>query len=198
MDKVKIVKISLTILSIVIVVVPLVAEVYAYRDDLFGLVLPPQIRDLMNGGNSKGNSSQSSQLVQSLANFQMPQPVGEPQYDPATGAFTYPFNFTNPLNSEISLNQFSAEVVGPNNTPLGNVSIAPIDVGPGQNAVVTVTGNLSQEAINQLEAQYQSGNLDISLKNVNVNVAGISVHIDQISDIGQILANGIPIATGGK
>lgn len=198
MDKVRIVKISLTILSILIIVVPLVAEVYAYRDDLVGLVLPPQIRDLMNGGNSNGNSQQSSQLAQAISNFQMPQPVGEPQYDPATGAFTYPFNFTNPLNTEISLNQFSAEVVGVNNTPLGNVSIKPVDVAPGQNAVVTVTGNLSQQAINELEAQYQNGNLDISLKNVNVNVAGISVHIDQISDIGQILANGIPTTTGGK
>ena len=191
------------ILSIAIIVVPLVAEVYAYQNNLEGLVVPPQISDLMNGGNSNNGrngtaGSQSSQLAQSvIPNFQMPQAIGQPQYDPNTGAFSAPFNFTNPLNSQISIEQFSAEVVGANNALLGNVSITPVNVGPGQNAVITVTGNLSQEAVNQLEAQYQSGNLNVSLKNVNVNLAGVSVHIDQINDIGSILANdGVPNTTG--
>ncbi len=192
------------ILSIAIIVVPLVAEVYAYQSNLEGLVIPPQISNLMNGRNSNNNGdngtvgSQSSQLAQSvIPNFQMPQAIGQPQYDPNTGAFSAPFNFTNPMNSQISIEQFSAEVVGANNALLGDVSITPVNVGPGQNAIITVTGNLSQEAVNQLEAQYQSGNLNVSLKNVNVNLAGVSVHIDQINDIGSILANyGVPNTTG--
>ena len=196
-------KLALTILSVAIIVVPLVAEVFAYQDNLTGLIIPPQISDLMNGGNSNnsGNNgtqgSQSSQLAKSvIPNFQMPQAIGQPQYDPATGAFSAPFNFTNPLSSQISIEQFSAEVVGADNSLLGNVSITPVNVGPGQNTVITVTGNLSQEAVNQLESQYQNGNLNVSLKNVNVNLAGVSVHLDQINDIGSILANGVPIPTG--
>jgi len=183
-------------------IVPLVAEAYAYQNNLEGLVIPPQISNLMNGGNSNnGNNgtagSQSTQLAQSvIPNFQMPQAVGQPQYDPTTGAFSAPFNFTNPMNSQISIEQFSAEVVGADNALLGNVSITPVNVGPGQNAIVTVTGNLSQEAVNQLEPQYQSGSLKVSLENVNVNLAGVSVHIDQINDIGSILANGVPNPTG--
>jgi hypothetical protein len=116
--------------------------------------------------------------------------VGQPQYDSATGAFSYPFNFTNPLTSQISINQFSAEVVGENNALLGNVSIQPINIAAGASGIINATGTLSQSAINQLEAEYQSGNLNISLENVNVNVGGVNVHINQINNIGTLFTSG--------
>ena len=140
------VKFALTILSILIIVVPLVAEVYVYKDNLEGLVLPPQIKDLMNGGNNgnNGNSGSSmgpqSSTSSSLPNFQMPQPVGQPQYDPATGAFSYPFNFTNPLSTQLSFTQLSAQVVTEDGTPIGNVSIPQtISIAPGANSIITAS-----------------------------------------------------------
>lgn len=186
------VKFALTILSILIIVVPLVAEVYVYKDNLEGLVLPPQIKDLMNGGNNgnNGNSGSSmgsqSSTSSSLPNFQMPQPVGQPQYDPATGAFSYPFNFTNPLSTQLSLTQLSAQVVTEDGTPIGNISIPQtISIAPGANSIITVVGNLNTEEVNQLAAQNQSGNLNIALNNVNVVVGGVSIHMDHI-DAGSI------------
>lgn len=186
MDKVKV---ALTILSIIIIVVPLMAEVYAYRDNLEELVLPPQMKDLMNGGNS-GNSGSSttpqSSALPSLPNFQLPQPVGQPHYDPATGAFSYPFNFTNPLSTQLSFTQLSAQVVTEDGTQIGNVSIPQsISIAPGANSILTAVGNLNTEEINQLAAQYQSGTLNIALNNVNAVVGGVSVHIDHI-DAGSI------------
>lgn len=183
------VKFALTILSIMIIVVPLVVEVYVYKDNLEGLVLPPQIKDLMNGGNN-GNSGSftnpQSSASSSLPNFQMPQPVGQPQYDPATGAFSYPFNFTNPLSTQLSLTQLSAQVVTEDGTPIGNISIPQtISIAPGANAIIAVVGNLNTEEVNQLAAQYQSGNLNIALNNVNVVVGGVSIHMDHI-DAGSI------------
>lgn len=172
-----------------IIVVPLVAEVYVYKDNLEGLVLPPQIKDLMNGGNSKSSGSSTdpqSSALSSLPNFQMPQPVGQPQYDPATGAFSYPFNFTNPLSTQLSLTQLSAQVVTEDGTPIGNISIPQtINIAPGANSIITVVGNLNTEEVNQLAAQYQSGNLNIALNNVNVVVGGVSIHMDHI-DAGSI------------
>jgi len=183
------VKFALTILSIMIIVVPLVVEVYVYKDNLEGLVLPPQIKDLMNGGNSKSSGSSTdpqSSASSSLPNFQMPQPVGQPQYDPATGAFNYPFNFTNPLSTQLSLTQLSAQVVTEDGTPIGNISIPQtISIAPGANSIITVVGNLNTEEVNQLAAQYQSGNLNIALNNVNVVVGGVSIHMDHI-DAGSI------------
>ena len=183
------VKFALSILSVMIIVVPLVVEVYVYKDNLEGLVLPPQIKDLMNGGNSKSSGSSTdpqSSASSSLPNFQMPQPVGQPQYDPATGAFNYPFNFTNPLSTQLSLTQLSAQVVTEDGTPIGNISIPQtISIAPGANAIIAVVGNLNTEEVNQLAAQYQSGNLNIALNNVNVVVGGVSIHMDHI-DAGSI------------
>jgi hypothetical protein len=191
------VKFALTILSIAIIVVPLAVEVYAYINDPVGMVIPPQIASLMNSNSSGDNSGQqmpqtaqeSSTQNQTLPNFQFPQLVGQPQYDPSTGAFSCSFNFTNPLTTQISLQQFSAEVVGENNVLLGNVSITSVNVAAGANAVVPLTGTLSQSAVNQLEAEYQSGSLNVSLKNVNMDLGGVTVHIDELNDIGQILAS---------
>ena len=76
MDKVKI---ALTILSVAIVVGPLIGIAFVYRDNLLGLVVPPQIKSLINGGDSNGLTSVGSQ-------FQMPTLVGDPQYNAQTGA----------------------------------------------------------------------------------------------------------------
>ncbi len=179
MDKLKI---ALTLLSIAIAVGPIAGMLCVYRDNLPGLVLPPQIQNLINGGNSV-----TDQSSQSLGQFQMPQPVGQPQYDPNTGAFSYPLNFTNPLKVELSLQQFSADVYSENNQLLGNISInQPININPGDNAIINATGNLSQDAINQLSAKYLGdGNLNIALENVSVTVDGVNVHVDHI-DAGSI------------
>jgi len=197
------VKFALTILSVLIIAVPLLAEVYAYQNDLEGLAVPPQIQNLINGGlnsnsnNGGSNGPQLPQTSQSIPNFQLPQAVGQPQYDPATGAFSYPFNFTNPLTSQISVNDLSAEVVGENNVPLGNVSITPVNVAAGASTVINATGNLSQSAINQLETEYENGTLNVSLQNVNVNIGGVTVHINEINNIGSILGSyGISTTTG--
>ncbi|MGA2682683.1 MAG: hypothetical protein ABSF44_12885 [Candidatus Bathyarchaeia archaeon] len=184
MDKVKV---ALTVLSIMIIIVPLVAEVYAYKDNLLGLVLPPQMKNLMNGGGNSGTSAgPQSSASPSLPNFQIPQPAGQPKYNPTTGAFTYPFNFTNPLSTEISFDHLSAQVVTEDGTSLGNISMPQtISIPPGANSVINASGNLNPDAVNQLAAQNTGGNLNIALNNVNVDVGGVLVHIDHI-DAGSI------------
>ena len=183
MDKVKI---GLTILSIAIIIIPLAIEVYAYKYNLEGLVLPPQIQSLMNGASNGATAGNQSSASPSLPNFQIPQAAGQPQYDPTTGAFSYPFNFTNPLSTQLSFSQLSAQVVTESGTPIGNVSIPQaIGIGPGANSIITAVGNLDPTMVNQLAAQYQSGTLNIALNNVNVVVGGVNVHIDHI-DAGSI------------
>jgi hypothetical protein len=172
MDKVKI---ALTVLSIVIIVGPIASVVFAYRDNLLGLVVPPEVNSLVNG-NFTGSQ------------FQPPMPVGEPQYNPETRTFTFPFNFTNPLKNEISIDQLSAKVkCKDNNALLGNISInEPIKIGPGETAIINATGSLSQDAINQLKAQYSgSSNINVAFENLDVVVGGVKVHLDEL-DAGSI------------
>ena len=176
MDKVKI---ALTVLSIVIIVGPIAGVVFAYRDNLLGLVVPPQVKSLMSG-NSTGSQ------------FQPPTPVGEPQYNPETGAFTLSFNFTNPLTNQVSIDKLSAEVTSEDGVSLGNISISqPIQITPGETSTINVSGNLNQQAISQLEAQNPGVNgINVSLENLNVDVAGITVHMDQVNNVGQLQLSG--------
>jgi epoxyqueuosine reductase QueG len=117
----------------------------------------------------------------------MPQPVGQPQYNNVTGAFAYELNVTNPLTTQVSLSQLSAEVVGGNNVTLGTVSAQPISLAPGASAIISIAGNLDQNEIKQLAAQNSGGtNLNVSLENVNVDVGGIKVHFNQLNNVGSI------------
>ena len=178
MDKVKI---ALTVLSILIVIGPLSGAAFVYRDNLVGLVVPPQVKSLVSGGDSTGSQSQPQ--------FQPPQLVGQPQYNAQTGAFTVSFNFTNPLTNEVSIDKLSAEVQSEEGgVSLGNISLSqPMQITPGETSIINVSGILNQNAISQFEAQNPGVNgINISLANLNVDVAGVTVHMDQVSDVGQV------------
>jgi len=178
MDKVKI---ALTVLSILIVIGPLAGAAFVYRDNVVGLVVPPQVKSLVSGGDSTGSQSQPQ--------FQPPQLVGQPQYNAQTGAFTVSFNFTNPLTNEVSIDKLSAEVQSEEGgVSLGNISLnQPLQITPGETSIINVSGVLSQAAISQFEAQNPGVNgINISLANLNVDVAGVNVHMDQVNNVGQL------------
>jgi hypothetical protein len=178
MDKVNI---ALTILSMVIIIGPLAGLAYVYRDNLVGLVVPPQIKSLVGGVDSVGTQSQPQ--------FQTPQLVGQPQYNAQTGALTVSFNFTNPLTNEVSIDKLSAEVESEEGgVSLGHISInQPIQIAPGETSIINVSGILNQNAISQFEAQNPGVNgINISLANLNADVAGINVHMNQVNNVGQL------------
>jgi hypothetical protein len=176
MDKVKL---ALTVLSILIIIVPLAGAAYVYRDNLLGLVLPPQLKGLVSGNGSTGSVSQPQ--------FQPPQPVGQPQYNPQTGALTLSFNFTNPLSNQVSIDNLSAEVQSQDGADLGNISInQPIQIAPGETSTINVPGVLNQAALSQFEAENPGAtSINLSLANLNVNVAGVNVQKDQVN-VGQL------------
>ena len=175
MDKVKI---ALTMLSIAIIVGPFAGVVYIYRDNLLGLVFPPEVNGLVNG-----NFTESQ--------FQPPMPAGEPQYNPENRTATFSFKFTNPLKNEISINQISAGVIcKTHNVFLGNVSIdKPIKIGPGETDIINAYGTWTQEAINHFQAQHsgpEDDDINVAFEDLNVEVAGIKVHLDELPDVGWV------------
>ena len=169
------VKIALTILSILIVIGPLAGVTYVYRDNLLGIVVPPQIKSLVSGNSS-------------ALNFKTPTVVGEPQYNAQTGEFAVSFNFTNPLTNGVSIDKLSAEVQSEDGVSLGNISInQPVQITPGETSTINVSGLLNQNTISQFEAQNPGVNgINISLENLNVDVAGVNVHMDQVNNVGQL------------
>ncbi len=174
MDKVGVV---LTLITILIVVGPLFGVVYLYRSNLSGLVLTPEIKRL-----TSGNYSQSQ--------FQPPMPVGEPQYDPQTNRFSFAFNFTNPLQNMVSLEDLTAGLKCiDHNVHLGDVSISePLTIAPGETVTINAGGTWTQEALNHFAAQHsgpEDDDIHVAFEDLNVNLAGIKVHLDDL-DVGWI------------
>jgi len=180
------VKIALTLLTIAITVGPLVYVVFIYRDNLVGLVLPPQFANLGQnlGQNMSNGNLSSSQFNITGSDFQMPQLVSAPQYNPDTGEFNLSLNVTNPLTNELSIDQLSVQIQSKDNNALvGNISIPqPINIQPGESSIINVTGIMPQDMFNQISGQ-NTGNIDVNniiLKNLNVVVGGIKIHFDEI------------------
>jgi hypothetical protein len=167
------IKVALSILTIVIIIGPLLGVVLVYRDNLIGLVLPPSIPGMDGLTNSNLDMS-------SLADLNPIQPIGDPTYNEVTGALDYPFNFTNPLPNDISIDDLSADVFASDGTMLGTISISnAINVAPGESAVVDVQGNMDPQLMRQYQDQLAQGNIQI--ENLNVTVGGITLHIDNLS-----------------
>ncbi len=179
------VKLALTLLTVALIVGPVLGVVLIYRDNLVGLVLPPD-----NPATSGLTESTLSNLnLTALESSQPIKPISDPTYNQTTGTFAYPVNFTNPLPQAISIDHLSVDVMcADNNATLGTICIPdPIQVNPGDSAVLNITGNINQQVLDQYEAQYGSGNnVNIALENLNVTVGGISLHLDQIPDLGTI------------
>jgi len=184
------VKILLTLLTIAITVTPIVVEVLIYRDNLLGLIIPPEITDLINGDNNSSNSIGNNNVIDKLLNsqFELPKPVGDPQYDPETRTLSATFSFTNPLQTPISIDKVSSGIVSHDDGFfIGNLTIdEPIRLDPGQTADITITSILSDDAIDYLKDKAEDqDSINIDLIDLNVDLAGIQVQLDK-QNIGDI------------
>jgi hypothetical protein len=196
-------KIFLTLLSVVIIVMPVAFEVLLYRDNLLGLIVPPEMINLVNsdsrngdGGNLPNSSDNSSSLISGnndissllSSGFELPKLVGPPQYNPDTNTLSLIFNFTNPLETSIAFDKLEAGIISHDDGVfLGNVSLAkPLRLEPGQTLDITVLDALSPETINYFKSNVIGQNsINVDFVNLNVDVAGITVQVDR-QNIGNI------------
>jgi len=114
--------------------------------------------------------------------FEMPQPVGDPRYDPATKTVSYTFSFTNPLPTAIEVDDFRAGIISHNDGFfIGNMTInEPLKLDPGQTSDITALLILSEDAINYLQTKSETqSSINIDLVDLNVNLAGLQVQLDR-------------------
>lgn len=196
-------KIFLTLLSVLIIVLPIAFEVVLYRDNLLGLIVPPEMINLVNGDSRNGDGgnlpsisdnggsliSGNSDISSLLSSgFELPQLVGEPQYNQDTNTLSFTFNFTTPLETSIAVDKLEAGIVSHDGGVfLGNVSLAkPLRLEPGQTIDITVLDALSPEALNYFKTNVIGQNsTNVDFVNLNVDVAGITLHVDR-QNIGDI------------
>lgn len=201
------VKWILRTVTICCVVLPLLFTVLIYKDNLLGLILPPQVMAAMSGQGN--NQSAMQQVLPDLGNLSDLQPTynNDFQFNTNDDSFTVSFTINNPLNSTISVNTISLTVTDGNGTTLGTIQLDhPISLLPGQNSSVPIEGALSPDFVGYLQSNgvdltnfnpenMTGSNFDPSglhLTNVELDIGGIQVHVDDLSlaNLGGMFGSG--------
>ncbi len=196
----QIIGIVLLLLSVGLVVGPVGAVVYVYRDDLTGLVVPPEIRGVMNGDTSFilndniGDSidgSDGNDINSILNNFVAPAFISA-SVDQSAKTFSVNVNVTNCLNYDLTLNALSIDVQTPERQQLATVGVNnPLTVPAGESALVTVDGAWTQAGENYILSHSQDSSITIGLANILIDVNGVRV------ERSDLLTVTVPISLSG-
>lgn len=171
MDKIRLL---LTVITIVIVVVPLIGTLLRYQDNLLGLFVPPEIREVANGlmgGNGDNGFG-----------MEPPTMVGEPQYDEASHTFLVSFQYKNSFPAGITIKSLSGNIeCVEHGFHLGNTSLSkPVSIDAGETGTLTVLGKWTDEGISHFGVAHgDEENVDVVLVDMAVDISGIQIQLDQ-------------------
>lgn len=153
------------------------------QNNLLDLVVPPEISMVINdviapeaqSGGPLGNVT----LVDS-------------HYDSASQTATLTFEFTNPLQFDMTVDSMSADArCDEHDFPLGHAIINnPVAISAGETAKIDVAGTWTQEAIQHLlTAHAGARKIDVELTGISFTVNGVSIQTDEVVKIP-----GFPVA----
>ncbi len=179
------VKVLLSLITIALTVGPLLGVVYVYRDNLVGIIMPPETA----GQFSITNSDIANLNFTALEEMNPIEPLCDPTLNMTTGNFIYDLNLTNPLPQEISIDNISVDVKTADGQFLGTIGMPQgLHLESGESGVIDISGNLNPELLESYKAQAGS-NAQIALDNITLTVGGISFHLDELPGLGNIPLN---------
>jgi hypothetical protein len=184
----QVIGVLLLLLSVGLVVAPVGAVVYIYKDDLTGLVVPPEIKGAINGDacfilndnmasiDGYGDGNDPSAVFN---NFVTPTFV-DANVDKNTNTFSFRVNVTNPLNYDLTLNELSTEVQSIQGETLASVTLPhPFTIVSGESTIVQVDGTWTQAGDTFITDHWYDSSITIALANIFVDVNGIQVERNQ-------------------
>jgi hypothetical protein len=185
----------LLLITIGTTVGPVGAVVIMYRDNLPGLVIPPQVQELMSGNTAilaqnvisdDSGGNQGTADVDQMG-FVMPTFVSA-TVDAAAKTFTVTVNVTDFLNYDLTLKTINATVVNSDDgNQLASIQLAnPQIISAGKSALVTVSGEWTQAAEDYYTSHPDAESINVKLTDVAIDVNGITVQTSQPIDIGTI------------
>jgi hypothetical protein len=208
MDKVRLV---LVLLTIGLAVGPLAGVAVVYRNNLLGLVVPPEIGNghfsnlvagnspygnlpgLFAGNAPNGTIGQGPNSVNGSLGGGSSGPLQfvSMQADNASRSYSMTFNFTNPLNFDMTLSSMSANVEdAQDGYPLGPVSLSsPVHLAAGETSLITVNGTWTKEAADHLATVHAGARtFDVNLVGMQVDMNGVNLQLNN-----QITIPNVPI-----
>lgn len=171
MDKIRLI---LILITIAIVVLPIAGMLLAYRNNLLGLFVSPELietaEDLFGGGGDNGSG------------LEPPTMVGEPEYNEATRTFSVTFQFKNSFPVDITVKSLSGDIeCAEHRFPLGVARLSkPVSIDRGETGTLTVLGTWTEEAINHFGIAHGNEELvDVVLVNFVVDISGIQIQANE-------------------
>jgi len=168
--------IVLTLVSVLCTAGPLVGAVIVYQSNPVGLVVPPEVNDLVGSG--FGN----------MSNFGMPQLVSA-VYDASQHTETLAVNFTNPVNMTFELKSAYAEVrCHEDQVFLANATLTgPVSIGPCETINATVVCAWTPETESYFQTAHAGAStLNVDLTQLTINVNDVTVTLGQPVEISNI------------
>jgi hypothetical protein len=190
--KFQLVSIVLALISIGAILGPVGAVVIIYHNDFTQLVIPPQVRDLMNGNSSlipTGNSDDQNSNSH-MGGLMQPVFVSATS-DPESHTFTGIFQVTNSFNYDLTLNSFDASVeFTSNQIPAGDVRLSsPVAVPAGQTTQLTISGHWTQQVQEYFTSNPSVKSVDVYVSNVKIDVNGIIIQSSDTIEVGYMPIN---------
>jgi hypothetical protein len=164
------IRLLLTVITIVIIVVPLAGTLLAYQGNLLGLFIPPEASAIADG------------LMNGDFELEPPEMLGEPQYDEASHTFSASFEFKNSFPVYITVKSLSENIkCVQHGFPLGNATLSePVGINAGETGILTVLGKWTDEGLGHFgTAHGDEENVDVVLVDMAVDISGIQIQLDQ-------------------
>jgi hypothetical protein len=182
----------LLLISVVLVVGPVGAVVYIYKDDLSGLVIPPEVKSLVSGDSSLFINSGTGGDDSPFGSFAQPEFVSA-NIDNAARTFSVTVNVTNSFTIDLTLNNLSTDVDTPDRQRITNLALSNVyTIPPGESALVNVVGSWTQAGEAYFLAHYTTGeSAQVVLVNTVIDINGVTVELSEPIQIT------VPMSTSG-
>ena len=175
----QVVSIILVLITIGAVVGPVGAIAIIYRDNLAGLVITPQINDLMHGNGLLANSyavSNNNQDDNSVGGGLVMPTFVSTSVNSVDRTFQVTVNVTNPLNDVLTINSITSNVeCSQDHFQLGSISLAsPVAIPSGQSSMLTISGYWTQDAENHIQTNHVGQtSISVDLINTSIDINGV-------------------------
>jgi hypothetical protein len=171
-------KLALSVISILIIAVPLSTLAVLSSGNFMDTVVTPSIKDAF----SSGLSSQTQLYPQAT----------DANYYAQNSTVSFTFTFTNPLNINLKVYSITSNVTSTDDKWIAYITLDnPTDILPHQTAELKVSGTLQTGVTDYLTQQVAGGasSLDLVFENLDVSVGGLTVHRWQV-DAGSLPLGG--------
>ena len=164
----RVLKVFLILLNVIMLVGPVLGVVLVYQNNLKGMVITPQIENIMSGNSFMGK-------------MKLPQFVSAtPDLDGKK--VTLVFKFTNPFNYDLMVKSISANIeCSSHGFVLGNASLVqPTNIPAGETVELSILASWTEEAEEHFTAEHSGAtNIDAKVVGLKINVNDITVESNE-------------------